>query len=49
MGMAKIPKGMSWEKITLQGKKKGKRKKRNKMTISKDNKNVVLLLLKLKR
>ena len=28
MGMAKIPKGMSWEKITWQRKKKRKRKEK---------------------
>ena len=49
MGMAKIPKEMSWEKITWQWKKKRKGKKqRNEMTISKDNKKVILLLLKSK-
>ena len=49
MGVAKIPKEMSWEKITWQWKKKRKGKKqRNEMTISKDNKKVILLLLKLK-
>ena len=49
MGMVKIPKGMSWAKITWQRKKKRKRKKqRNELTISKDNKKVILLLLKLK-
>ena len=49
MGVAKIPKEMSWEKITWQWKKKRKGKEqRNEMTISKDNKKVILLLLKLK-
>ena len=49
MGVAKIPKEMSWEKITWQWKKKRKGKKqRNEMTISKDNKKVILLLLKSK-
>ena len=49
MGVAKIPKEMSWEKITWQWKKKRKGKKqRNEMTISKDNKKVILLLHKLK-
>ena len=49
MDMAKISKGTSWEKITWQWKKKRKGKKqRNEMTISKDNKKVILLLLKLK-
>ena len=49
MGVVKIPKEMSWEKITWQWKKKRKGKKqRNEMTISKDNKKVILLLLKLK-
>ena len=49
MGVAKIPKEMSWEKITWQWKKKRKGKKqRNEMTISKDNKKVIHLLLKLK-
>ena len=49
MGVAKIPKEMSWAKITWKWKKKRKGKKqRNEMTISKDNKKVILLLLKLK-
>ena len=49
MGVAKIPKEMSWAKITWQWKKKRKGKKqRNEMTISKDNKKVILLLLKSK-
>ena len=43
MGMAKIPQRTLWEKITWHGKKKKKM-----MTISKDNKWMVLLLLKLK-
>ena len=43
MGMAKIPQRASWEKITWHGKKKKKM-----MKISKDNKWVVLSLLKLK-
>ena len=43
MGMAKIPQRASWEKITWHGKKKKKITK-----ISKDNKWVVLSLLKLK-
>ena len=45
MGMAKIPQTTSWAKITWHGKKKRKRKM---MTISKDNKWMVLSLLKLK-
>ena len=47
MSMAKIPERMSWVKITWQRKKKRK-KKRNEMTISKDGKKMILLLLKLK-
>ena len=43
MDMVKIPQRTSWEKITWHGKKK-----RKMMTISKDNKWVVLSLLKLK-
>ena len=46
MGMAKIPIRTSWEKITWHEKKKIKKKKI--MTISKDNKWMILLLLKLK-
>ena len=46
MGMAKIPKGMSWAKITWQRKKKRKakkkKKKKEKITISKVNKNVII-------
>ena len=39
MGMAKIPEGMSWEKVAWQKKNKRKEKKRtNEMTKSKDNK-----------
>ena len=49
MGMAKIPIRMSWAKITRHEKKKTKRKQRRKiMTIIKDNKWMILLLLKLK-
>ena len=49
MGIVKIPKGMSWAKITWQRKKKRKRKKQwNELTISKDGKKMILLLLKLK-
>jgi len=51
MGMAKIPIRMSWAKITWHGKKKRKEKKneeRKIMTIRKDNKWMILLLLKLK-
>ena len=48
MGMAKIPQRTSWVKITWQRKKKTKKKK-NKVTISKDNKKKeILSLLKLK-
>jgi len=46
VGMAKIPQRTSWTKITWHGKKK--RRRRKMMTISKVNKWVVLLLLKLK-
>jgi len=45
--MAKIPIRTSWTKITWHGKKKRKRTKKI-MTISKDNKQMILLLLKLK-
>ena len=48
MVMAKIPSRTSWAKITWHGKKKRKEKKRKIMTISKDNKWMVLTLLKLK-
>ena len=48
IGMAKIPIGMSWAKITWHGKRKRKRKKKKIMTISKYNKSTILLLLKLK-
>ena len=48
MGMVKIPKGTSWEKITWKRKKEKTKEKKNEMTISKDNKKVILLLLKLK-
>ena len=47
MGMAKIPQRTSWEKIMWHGKNEKKRRKKI-MTISKDNKWVVLSLLKLK-
>ena len=50
MDMAKIPQWTSWAKITWHGKKKrkNKMKKKKMMTISKDNKWVVLSLVKLK-
>ena len=50
MGMVKIPIRTSWAKNTWLEKKKSKRKKEKKiMTISKDNKWMILLLLKLKK
>ena len=48
MGMAKILIRTSWAKITWHRKRKRKRKKKKIMTISKDNKWMILLLLKLK-
>ena len=49
MGMAKIPQRTSWAKIMAWKKeKKKKREEKKLMTISKDNKWVVLSLLKLK-
>ena len=46
--MEKIYEGTSWAKVTWQKKNKTKQNKKNEMTISKDNKKVILLLLKLK-
>ena len=48
MGMEKVPIRMPWAKIAWYGKKRRKEKKRKMMTISKHNKWMVLLLLKLK-
>ena len=49
MGMEKIFVRTSWAKITWHGKKKRKKKRKKKiMTISKDNKWMILLLRKLK-
>ena len=49
MGMVKIPTRTSWEKITWQGKKKRRIKKRKRKTISKDNKMVDFLIAQIKR
>ena len=49
MGIVKIPQRTTWAKITWHGKKKRRRKrKRIIMTISKNNKWMILSLLKLK-